>query len=205
MRENTSLFLFIPDFASMPRTPPLLLLLSLLIMSFGSLAEETARHPPVSGERRLQMPDSRRDAKHLEEKRRLKHLWLQLSHEERDALRQQMRANWARMTPEERQQLHQAYRGHRERREDKKKRGEGRDPQQGKQAELRDARRKAHEAYWQSLSPGEREALRHALREALRHWQHEGAARVEAPPGKALPAENTNEKGKTGTLPPEAH
>ncbi|MDR1349425.1 MAG: hypothetical protein LBJ59_01340 [Zoogloeaceae bacterium] len=180
------------------------LLLLLSVLPCAALADEEARYPGASGEQSVQTPDIRRDTKLLEEKRRLKHLWQQLSHEERDALRQQMRANWERMTPKERRQLHQAYRRHQELRENRRGEGRNDDTRREEQAQQREARKKAHEAYWRNLTLEEREALRNALRETIRHWrQHEGATEImaEALP-EAFPAKNAN--GKEKTTPPEA-
>jgi uncharacterized membrane protein len=164
----------------------LLLLLPLSFLSFAALADEKAHHPAAPEERRMQTPDTRRDAKHLEENRRLKHLWRQLSHEERNALRQQ---------------LHQAYRDrHPERQTDKRGEGHDDDTRRKERAQLRKTRRSAHEAYWQSLPPEERKALRDALREALRR-QHEGATgiMIGALP-ETFPAESIGEKEKAVSL-----
>ena len=187
-----------PDPASMSCAHALLPLLLLSMLPFAALADEAARYPAARGEQGAQPPDTRRDAKRLEEKSRLKQLWQQLSHEERDALRQQMRANWERMSPEERQRLHQAYRKHQKLQENRQKREEGGGDDAHWQEELaqqRDARKKAHEAYWQSLTPEERETLRNALRETIRHWRHEEAAKImtQAPP-EAFPPDNADTK-----------
>ncbi|MDR0737288.1 MAG: hypothetical protein LBF51_10775 [Zoogloeaceae bacterium] len=192
----------------MSRASSLLSLLLLSILPFVALADGEACHPDASGERDTQAPDRRRVAKHSEEKHRLKHLWQQLSHEERDALRQQMRANWERMTPERRRQLRQTYRERQELRENL--RGEG-SLRKEEQAQWRKARGKAHEAYWQSLTPKERETLRNALRETIRHWRHEeeaakiiNEALAENADAGTTPPDNAPEKsGQASRHPPE--
>jgi hypothetical protein len=195
MRENVrSSFFRVPVFMSCK--PPLLPLLLLSILPCTALAERETRCPEATEEARSVQPDAqpdtppdmRCDAERLEDRRRLKHLWRQLSHEERDALRKQMRANWERMTPEHRQKLFQAYQRHRQFRKNNRRENDARPEEE--QLERREARRKAHEAYWQSLDPEERKALRNALRETIRHWRHEETAKIVA---EALPE----------TVPPE--
>jgi uncharacterized membrane protein len=197
IQENI-VFLFVPDSGSMSCASSLLLFLPLSFLSCVALADERARHPAEMEEWRAQAAELRREAKSSEENRHLKHLWRQLSHEERNALRQQMRANWEHMTPEERQKLHQAYRDMRqEHRTDKRGEGGGNGARQEERAQSQKARRKAHEAYWQSLPPAERKALRNALREALRHWRREGAADfMTRTQPELFPVENIEEKDK---------
>jgi hypothetical protein len=170
-----------PDAGVMSRKFSLLSLLLLLILPCAVFADEkAARCLKVAEEerQRAQALDMRPDAKCQDAHRRLKQLWRQLPRKERDALRQQMRANWERLSPEHRQKLYQAYRrGHRERQENREKREESRNEsahQKEEHRQLREARRKAHEAHWQSLTPEEREALR----DTIRHWQHEETEKI---------------------------
>lgn len=184
-----------PGFRFMSRKPPLLPLLLLSILPCVALAEGEIRCPEATEETQsVQTPDTEApcDAKRLEERRRLKHLWRQLSREERDALRKQMRANWERMTPEHRQKLFQAYQRHQELRENRRRENDAL-PEEERQ-ERRKARRKAHEAYWQSLDPEERKALREALRETIRYWRHEEATESTA---ETLPETSPPEDANT--------
>jgi hypothetical protein len=114
---------------------------------------------------------ARREADEREEKRQLKSLWQQLSHEEREALRQQMREAWRRLTPEERQRAVAAAKRAKETREalanqDEKQYGMRGDD--GKGRAYREDRKVEHQAYWDSLSVDERAALRENLRANLR-------------------------------------
>jgi hypothetical protein len=136
-------------------------------------------------------------ASNREEKRLFNSLWRQLSREEREALRRQMREAWQRLPPEERQRaLAIAV----ERSEGKQgvggRKGEqhygmrGDDESESGQARQRQRGDVARRAYWESLSAEERAALRGNLREILRR-----RCQARDAEGKGTGAEATCGKG----------
>lgn len=111
-----------------------------------------------------------------EEKRQFKSLWRQLSREEQEALRQQMREAWQHLTPEERQRAlvdigHSGERNAqtaRERKDEKPHAMRDANEKDHDKRQAHKAHRAEHKAYWDSLSVDERAALHENLRAHLR-------------------------------------
>lgn len=128
-------------------------------------ADGEARREGSDGFGRSVSPDVPPIASEREEKRQFKSLWRQLSREEQDALRQQMRAAWQRLTPEERQRALATVEAEARESGSKKHHGAGVDDEKDRAHEKRKAE---HKAYWKSLNAEERAALRESLRANLR-------------------------------------
>ena len=110
--------------------------------------------------------------------------WRKLSKEERDELRQQMRAAWQNISPEDKERFHERCR------EENKPGGWGgrwKDdkPGKGKGWGSKRCSPNGYRAHWHDLSPEDQEALRNKLREVLR--QKESAQEQEMPAESILP------------------
>ncbi|MDR2637922.1 MAG: hypothetical protein LBB55_06250 [Zoogloeaceae bacterium] len=115
-------------------------------------------------------------AEEAQERKKEERDWGQIPPEEREVLRRQMREAWQHLSPEERAHIWQAYDAHKKEKQDKSGKEKEKD---GEQDDAAQQLYKAHKAYWYSLSPEEREALRGKLRETLRqHGPHGSGQRA---------------------------